>query len=334
MKTLIIILTLLLSSIPICAQNRWISHLADSIAVSRLSIPGSHDSATGEGIKGVIKQGRTQNKNIAQQWQCGIRAFDLRPAICNNELHICHGPLKTKISFAAAIDTLLTLLDKNPDEFAIVLLRQERDNSNKEKCDEWSKKVGQEINQLGKRTAIFHPSITVGELRGKILFLSRNHYEGCNKGAIIKGWSHSQKGTKEAEIIPYDTDTKESARLHVQDFYSPTQPKLQECKIVAIKEFIDNAATAAPSIWFINHLSGYSNTLFGIAGLASDKGYKKNAAHNNRITYDYLTKDNRQPNSCGIIMLDYAGSEYVGKFHTYGRSIIRAIIELNFKNNR
>ena len=331
MRTAIIILTIIFSSITVYAQSRWVSHLTDSIPVSCLSIPGSHDSATGEGIKGVIKQGITQNKSIAQQWQCGIRAFDLRPAICSRKLHICHGPLKTKISFAAAIDTLVTLLENNPDEFAIVVLRQERGNDNKEERTEWSKKVGQHISQLGKRAAIFHPAITVGELRGKILFLSRNHYDKCNKGALIKGWSHSQVGTKNAEIIPYD-ETRESARLQVQDFYSPTCPEEQECKLSTIKEFIDSSASS-PHIWSINHLSGYSSTLLGIAGVASNSGYKKNAAYNNRATYEYLTKEQR-PKSCGIIMLDYAGSEKVGKFHTYGNSIIQAIIGLNFKNNR
>ena len=331
MRRAIIIFTLLINCISICAQSRWITNLADSTSVSRLSIPGTHDSATGEGIKGFIKQGITQEKSIAQQWQCGIRAFDLRPAVCNDELHICHGPLKTKISFAAAIDTLLTLLESNPEEFAIVLLRQERGNSNRKERDEWSKKVGQQINQLGERAAIFHPSITVGELRGKILFISRNHYDGCNKGALIKGWSHSQEGTKEAEIVPYSPN-HETARLYMQDFYSPTHHELCERKLITIIEFIDYAATSAATVWCINHLSGYSCTLLGIEGVASNKGYKKNASYNNRAIYDYLIKENK-PSCCGIIMLDYAGSEKIGKYQTYGKSIVEAIINLNFKDN-
>lgn len=336
MRRTLIIIILLISSLSICAQSRWLTHLSDSLPVSRLSIPGSHDSATGEGIKGVIKQGITQNKSISGQWQCGIRAFDFRPAICNGTLHICHGPLRTKISFKAAIDTLLCLISENPDEFAIVLMRQERGNDKEEERKLWGKMVGEEINRLGDGAAVFRPDITIGEMRGKILFLSRNHYEGCSKGAVIRGWSHSLQGSKDAGIVSYAVSSgneKQCATLCVQDFYSPMLPEEKSAKLATIKEYIDNATTSPAGCWSINHLSGYSSTLLGITGMASNRGYKENAALNNRAIYDYLTTNDIKPVCCGIIMLDYAGSDKVGKYDTYGRSIVRAIIGLNFPKN-
>ena len=118
----------------------------------------------------------------------------------------------------------------------------------------------------------------------------------------------------------------------MQDFYSPTHHELCERKLITIKEFIDLATTSAATVWCINHLSGYSCTLLGIEGVASNKGYKKNASYNNRAIYDYLIKENK-PSCCGIIMLDYAGCEKVGKYQTYGKSIVEAIINLNFKDN-
>lgn len=334
MRIFIIIASLLISNAALWAQSRWITHLDDNIPVSTLSIPGSHDSGTGEGIKGIIKIGITQEKSIAEQWQCGIRVFDLRPAIYEGELHICHGPLKTKISFYAAIDSIVREIDNNPDEFAIVLLRQESGNRDKEICKEWSKNIGKAIDRLGNRAAIFHPTITVGEMRGKILFLSRDHYQGSSKGAYIKGWNHSPKGTKHAEIIPYhkyDDKNNSIATLCIQDFYSPTQVGQQKAKFATIKEFIDNASAAPSGRWSINHLSGYSKFFLGIKGVASNKGYRENAAYNNRAIYEYITQANQRPKSCGIIMIDYVGSEHTKGYSTYGQSIVQAIIELNFR---
>lgn len=350
MRTATLLLTLLLSIIGLSAQEDWMSRLPDSLAASQVSLPGAHDAATGEGIKGIIKMGITQEKSIARQWSCGIRAFDFRPAVCDGKLHICHGPLKTKITLSAAIDTLLECLSRNPREYAIVLLRQERGNNNPDECREWSKMVGEYINTLGERAAAFSPAITVGELRGKILFLSRSHYENCPKGARISHWSHSRQGTREAQITPYPyTDNTTPATLLVQDFYAPTDKSLRNIKAETIVQFIDAACAAAPGIWCINHLSGYSHTFLGIKGLATNKGYRENAAHCNLAAYNYLTiraEDARRERnnslslgkkkhahsalSCGIIMIDYAGCEKIGRFYIYGQSIIRAIIEQNF----
>ncbi len=357
MRAATLFLILLLSTIGLGAQEDWMSRLPDSLAASRVSIPGAHDSATGEGIKGIIKMGITQEKSIAGQWSCGIRAFDFRPAVCGGKLHICHGPLKTKITLSAAIDTLLRCLKRNPREFAIVLLRQERGN-NPDESRQWSKMVGEYINTLGERAATFSPTITVGELRGKILFLSRSHYHNCPKGALISHWSHSLQGTREAKITPYSRNTDATpATLFVQDFYAPTDENLSNKKAEAIIQFIDAARAAAPGLWCINHLSGYSRTLLGIKGLATNKGYHQNAARCNLTAYNHLTREHENadtstnhprstkgdarhhsakehphpaPSSCGIIMIDYAGCEKIGRLPIYGQSIIHAIIEQNF----
>ncbi len=362
MKATALIITLLFGLTSLIAQENWMSRLPDSLPASKVSIPGAHDSATGEGIKGIIKLGITQKKSIAEQWSCGIRAFDFRPAINKEDIHIYHGPLKTKITLPAAIDTLLDCIKRNPEEFAVVIMRQERGGNNDEERKQWSHRIGEYINTLGDKAATFHPTITVGELRGKILFLSRNHYDNSHKGALISCWSHSQQGTKKATITPYSPNNTTSATLFLQDLYSPTTENLRSKKAEIIIQFIDAARTAEPGIWCINHLSGYSSTLLGFQGIATNKGYRQNAARNNLVAYNHLTqtadksnvatkntagsisikhstipsraekKKNSPPHCCGIIMIDYAGCEKIGRQHIYGQSIIRAIIECNFRH--
>lgn len=347
MKIAAIILGLILSS-TLDTQESWMRHLSDTLYASQILIPGAHDSATGEGMRGVLKLGITQQKSIAEQWACGIRAFDFRPAINRGCLHIYHGSLKTKITLSAAIDTLLKCIEKNPSEFAIVLLRQERGSSDPAERNLWSKLIGEQINKIGDRAALFHPKLTVGCLRGKILFLSRNHYSGSNKGARIEGWSHSADGTKNAKIIPYNKESLiespqnvvKNATLYIQDFYSPTSQSLGQKKIETIKQFIDDSQTAAPETWIINHLSGYSSTLFNIKGVATNRGYKQNASTVNSTIHKYLKEKraeranggerNRNNHPKGIILIDYAGCEKTGRYATIGKSIIEAIIEQNF----
>ncbi|MGM9740770.1 MAG: hypothetical protein ACI3ZP_09225, partial [Candidatus Cryptobacteroides sp.] len=54
--------------------NNWITPLHDNIYVSQLSIPGTHDAATGDGT--FFALGQTQELTLDQQFEIGIRAFD------------------------------------------------------------------------------------------------------------------------------------------------------------------------------------------------------------------------------------------------------------------
>ena len=110
------------------SADNWITPMADNIYVSDMSIPGTHDSATGEGFDGFIglllgnTTAKTQDLTISQQWDCGIRAFDLRPTVENGDngtyLHIYHGIIKTTMSFEDALITLRDKLKEAPGEFA------------------------------------------------------------------------------------------------------------------------------------------------------------------------------------------------------------------------
>ena len=65
-----------------CAfADNWMSHLPDETYVAAVSIPGTHDSGTGNGFDGFLGEtfARTQDISFGDQWKIGIRAFDLRP---------------------------------------------------------------------------------------------------------------------------------------------------------------------------------------------------------------------------------------------------------------
>ena len=113
------------------AQNSsWMNNVPDNTYVSQMSIPGVHDAGTGHGfttLYGIIGDqfARTQDKTLTQMWNSGIRCFDLRPAVDDNDLRICHGYVSTNLMFSTAISTLCGLLDQYPSETAIIVIRHE-----------------------------------------------------------------------------------------------------------------------------------------------------------------------------------------------------------------
>ena len=324
-RTVLLILILVAQSL--YSQNNWLSNIDDSIPVADISIPGTHNSATGNGLIYGTGLGVTQRLSIDGQWDIGIRAFDLRPDINGADMNIYHGAMKTNITFPKAIETILDKLETVPSEFAIVIIRQERFGNDAEKRELWSKSIGEYIASLGNKAAVFRPGITAGEMRGKILFLSRSDYSHCNKGGYIRGWSHSPSGTNSAAIVSYNNG--EEASLAMQDFYAPLNSGKQEKKLSAIISLIEEKETDKQQ-WSINYLSGYSSTLFGIDGVPSTKGYMKNAEYTHKGTLEYL-KEKKQKSGIGIIMMDFAGMEKIRKYETAGKSIVDAIINTNFR---
>ena len=277
--------------------------------------------------------GKTQELTLAELWDCGVRAFDLRPAVKNGELHIYHSLIRTKASFSEALDIICDKLKKHPTEFAIVLLREESDSENSTERAQWPAIVGKTINGLGDRAAIFTPAMSVGDARGKIIFISRSNYTGCNRGALATGWNHSQQGSLNGRITSY-TDGA-TARLQVQDYYAPTSKEKQQTKEKAVLHFLDLAAGTANDVWTINFVSGYCNRWLGVTPFATTSGYKRNAEDIHLVFVDTLSA---KPQPTGIVMMDFAGCDSVrggiwhwGTFETMGAELAKKIIRQNFR---
>lgn len=331
--------TILLLCCPLIAiaqdfdRSSWMQHLDDARTVASLSIPGAHDAATGEGLHMIAGFGKTQELPLVALWDCGVRAFDLRPAVNGEELNIYHGPIRTKISFGKALEILCDKLTEHPTEFAIVLMREESDSENSAERALWPSAVGKAIESIGDKAAIFSPAMSVKDARGKIIFISRDTYTGTGSGAFIKGWAHSPSGTSNAEIISCYSGV--TSRLQMQDYYAPTDKEKQKAKEKAVLRCLRLAADAPADVWTINFLSGYSNRWLGFTPFATTSGYKRNAERIHPIVISSLTE---KPQPTGIMMLDFAGCDKAGggiwhwsAFETLGAEVVDKIIGQNFK---
>ena len=81
-RVFVLVLAFLLTGHETSRADNWMSRLADNMLLTQLSIPGSHDAATGNGFATEWAEygrvfGQTQECSIAGQWSAGVRAFDL-----------------------------------------------------------------------------------------------------------------------------------------------------------------------------------------------------------------------------------------------------------------
>ena len=66
----------------------WMSYIHDDTKISDISIPGTHDSGATHSIFDVA--GKCQDLSIKQQLRVGVRFFDLRLQLVNDEFKIVH----------------------------------------------------------------------------------------------------------------------------------------------------------------------------------------------------------------------------------------------------
>lgn len=327
-----------LPAIPTTAQyagNNWITPLDGDIYVSQMSIPGSHDAATGEEMATIVGDifASTQEQTLQTQWDLGVRAFDLRPAIYDaiigstNELWLYHGMTRVSVSWATAMNTLQANLTKNPGEFAIVLFRHEDEGTlgKNTNSDDFNTYMTNYINANSSWIVDWKPDLTIDECRGKIILISR--FSGSWSYGCFTGWSHDAAGTT---TTLQNADKSQSATMYVQDYYNPSG---HDTKWTSIQKYLDISKTfhtdaAKVNHWMINHCSGY-------VGTSTSSTYRSNAAAQNPKLIEYISSDEWE-GSTGIMLFDYSGASLsngllTGNVEVYGDVALQAIIDNNYK---
>ena len=274
------------------AQAQWMAGLNDNIYISQLSLPGAHNAATKS-----LSIGKCQDKDIAELWDAGVRVFDLRPSDSGDECMIYHGNAitgNTGVTLKAALTTINNRLTSNGSEFAIVLMRKESGD------DSWASKVKAVMDQFSS-VMPFRPNLRLGDVRGKILVLSRDWFAD---GYTIDNWTdNTTREVKSANGIDFV----------VQDYYNAQDATL---KSTAITNLLAEARTnTRANCLFINHTSGYT----GDIGLNSN--INSNANTCNTLALNTI---NANPGSTSIILMDYAGSSSYN-----GANLVSKIIEQN-----
>lgn len=287
----------------------WMERLADDTPVTRLSIPGAHDAASAT-ITAYKRWTRTQELDIAGLWNCGVRAFDLRPAWVDGSLGIYHDKYSAHVGFPTVMDALLLALEHHPGEGAIVIIRHEQEADGND--PEWASQMGDYLIGKRERLADWHPGMTLRELRGKILVLSRDDYAGGPIGGYIRGWTSGTDAERQRSASILDSRGEHSP-CWVQDYYDPEGA---EDKWEEIRDMLDAGAEANEPL-VINHTSGYLGKL---------PNYRDNARNVNARTAEYLQN---LDGPAGIIMMDFAGIDRTSGTDVGGKTLVEAVIAHN-----
>ena len=305
----------------------WLSMVKDGTKVCKLSIPGTHDTMTGMGFyQPVLKYifnmtAISQVSTLEEQMNCGLRFFDIRPVVSTDTiakkkiLRLTHGISELDVTFEQAIDQLQSYLKAHPTEFFIVKLQF--DNGFEDQKDLFT--LLSNVLHLTKYQGLFvenwRPDITVGEMRGKILWLSRYDLRPSNAAfhfpIVYCDWPDEDPDIEEnlnpaaqRNCAMYNMeDETVMARLYKQDYYKTTTEQRMRNKQKTVIDMMHSAREANTSnenIWIVNHCSAYTEV--------SPRGYITNAANLHPLVVEDLLK---YEGTVGITPMDMACHDYV-----------------------
>ena len=305
----------------------WLSMVRDETKVCKLTIPGTHDTMTGMGFyQPVLKYifnttAISQVSTLEEQMNSGLRFFDIRPVVSTDTiakkkiLRLTHGISELDITFEWTIDQLQSYLKAHPTEFFIVKLQF--DNGFEDQKDLYT--LLSNVLHMSKYKGLFvdnwRPDITVGEMRSKILWLSRYDLRPFNAAfhypIVYCDWPDEDPDIEE-DINPeaqrncgmYNmTDTTLTAKLYKQDYYKTTTEKRMRNKQKTVIDMMHTAREATvgdEDIWIVNHCSAYTEV--------SPRGYITNASNLHPLVIDDLQM---YEGTVGIIPMDMACHDYV-----------------------
>ncbi len=96
--------------------KNWMSYISDDAKITKLAMPGSHNSGT----MGMSKLAKCQNGSLYEQYVHGVRAFDIRlKADKKGRLFIGHG-IMTGMPAELAFESLKMILNESENEFFVI----------------------------------------------------------------------------------------------------------------------------------------------------------------------------------------------------------------------
>lgn len=309
----------------------WLSMVRDETKVCKLSIPGTHDTMTGMGfyqplLKYVFNQTAiSQVSTLEEQMACGIRFFDIRPVVSIDTLatdpaekqilRLTHGISELDVTFEETIDQLQHYLKQHPSEFFIAKLQADNGWENQNNWTVLLHKVLSKPKYQGLFVDNWYPGITVAEMRGKILWLSRYDLRPINAAfhfpIVYCDWPDEDPDINE-QLNPeaqrscamYSmSDTTLKATLYKQDYYKTTTEqrlKNKQQTVINMMHSAREAAATEQNIWVVNHCSAYTEV--------SPRGYITNAANLHPLVIADLQQ---HEGTVGIMPMDMACHDYV-----------------------
>lgn len=188
--------------------ENWMSYIKDDAKITKIAIPGSHNTGTMK----MFRFARCQNGTLYEQFQYGVRFFDIRLRADKKGVRIAHGLLKgmpAKDAFAS----LKKILDTS-DEFLVISIQTYMNQavgpiklSYKGNTEETNRLISEYLSPEKYALTDFDDirNITMGDIRksGKryILINEKEEYKYSVKGPMIGPWNPEIFGLKPEKFV-------------------------------------------------------------------------------------------------------------------------------------
>lgn len=208
---------------------KWLTALPDTLRLSQLSLPGTHDSMALYG--GDIPQ--TQSMDLETQLNAGIRVLDIRCWHIANNFQIAHGIVLQNATFSDVLDTVDAFLAANPGETVVMRVKEENTGKNNTRsfADTFNAIASKYPGLFWTPNGTSNP--TLGSVRGKVVMLQ-------NFAGVLQGISYSSLENQGTVQDNYELKTN-------WDLYGKWQQ---------VKSQIMSASTGDSNKIYLNYLSG------------------------------------------------------------------------------
>lgn len=335
--------------------ENWQKYLPDDMFVAHVSMPGSHDTATGHNVS-LPNFSQAQDVLIDAQLKGGIRAFDFRPGFSKSEsgevtIKCNHGSSSTSLTFDDAFTMLTDYLKEHPTEFFVIHLFRGSPGSDLSTADQeiYNKAVDALFN-TGKFADYFvdyDPYLKVKDIRGKMVVFRRDRisWVKINKAGNLSSWPGDQDLWENGAYATASNALKPAiyGKIHVTDVSSPKDESVLNTKLNSITNLYKyNCEQATPNEakakgdyepeWSMIFTSGeYKKSMYG------KKGYLTCATNTNphltKLINDATAAGTNGPT--GIVFTDWVlldSYEFSGTtYDVKSNDLLKAIIENNFK---
>ncbi|KAL1890026.1 hypothetical protein Cpir12675_005552 [Ceratocystis pirilliformis] len=157
-------------------HSDWMSDIDDNVLLSKLSIPGTHNSMTAAVQSSLT---RTQNEHLSDQLTGGIRYIDISCRYVNNEMMVYNGVSETGFSLGDVLHIMFEFLDAHPRETLILRIQKGGILGDSKKLAQFIEQSFAPDSEIGDRAAqhIYFRNVddisipTLGEVRGKVFIL-------------------------------------------------------------------------------------------------------------------------------------------------------------------
>ena len=158
--------------------NNWITGMDEKVLISQLSIPGTANSFSSNYSGTDAEYYKAQTASFEQQWNAGIRCFELRCP--NNESGNSLAGVQLQcnrenlgITFGQAVDMIWNKV-QNSGEFAMIMPAFESNAGRGGRVTDFAEDLNQFFaDHSGYKYVTYGRELTVGDARGSLMFIAR-----------------------------------------------------------------------------------------------------------------------------------------------------------------